>query len=422
MWHRARHRSSRIDFFLVIIAAAFFVALPHTALAQHGGGGGGGHAGGGGGGGHFGGSFGGGSSGGSHASAPAPSAHAAPASSAHAAPSRPPLQGYGTAHSFTSVPPANSAQAQTSVDPHAGVLINVPPAKAPAPHMTIGFPPDTAIGAAGTSTAWHFSGPPADSARTGVLSFSGQGHEIWENAPQSSAPALGARTNGPFFADPRATTPLPQRPRVFNPRTQPRFGSGYGFFGPGYFYSPFLFGFGLGLYGPCNAFAWNWDPNWSYDCNSLGYWGYPGGYGGYGYYDYSSGDLYSQPGDSGGADNSSYTPQIAPESSASPESAESNANESSQNPVVLYLNDGTSFSVTDYWVADYKLHYIAGGRESALDLDQIDVQRTVDMNAARGVTVTLKPAPGGAPDAPSTSPAPSNPAPSATQPAPAPPQ
>jgi len=34
-----------------------------------------------------------------------------------------------------------------------------------------------------------------------------------------------------------------------------------------------------------------------------------------------------------------------------------------------------------------------GARENAIDLDQIDVQRTVDENAARGVNFTLKPAP-----------------------------
>jgi len=36
---------------------------------------------------------------------------------------------------------------------------------------------------------------------------------------------------------------------------------------------------------------------------------------------------------------------------------------------------------------------IDGARENVIDLDQIDVQRTVDENAARGVNFTLRPAP-----------------------------
>jgi hypothetical protein len=62
--------------------------------------------------------------------------------------------------------------------------------------------------------------------------------------------------------------------------------------------------------------------------------------------------------------------------------------------MVLYLKDGTVYALEDYWVADGKLHYVTNyGGENAIDLDTIDMQRTVDVNAKRGINVTLRPAP-----------------------------
>ena len=61
---------------------------------------------------------------------------------------------------------------------------------------------------------------------------------------------------------------------------------------------------------------------------------------------------------------------------------------------VLYLKDGTSLATTDYWIADGKLHYrVSEGGESTLDMNDLDLQRTVDENAQRGVPFTLKPQP-----------------------------
>lgn len=48
----------------------------------------------------------------------------------------------------------------------------------------------------------------------------------------------------------------------------------------------------------------------------------------------------------------------------------------------------------DYWVADGELHYrVSDGSEGALDINDLDLQRTVDENAKRGVPFTLKPQP-----------------------------
>jgi hypothetical protein len=358
--------SSRSGFLLGAVAAALFALTPQIALAQHGGGGGG-HAGGGGG--HFGGGGGGhfgGSSGGSHASA------AKPASTSHSS-SKPPA---------TFRPPSAPA---TQASVHNGASDNFGAGSRPlsfsgtpsgpaalsdaaTPHTTIGFPPSSGADVGHSQLLVH----------GGVLSFSGQGHDIWQNPPNALA---GAR---PF------ANAIPAYPRMFPPvRRPPIFFPGYGGYGTGFIYNPFLFGFGFGFGLNCNPFFWDqWDA-WNTGCNSLGYWGpYSGGYYGAGAYLGASG----YGGADAGSDTSQGYSQYAPQNSA-PDNSEG----VTTTVVMLYLNDGTSFAVTDYWVADYKLHYVAEGREGALDLDQIDVQRTVDMNASRGVTFSLKPAPAAAP-------------------------
>jgi hypothetical protein len=82
--------------------------------------------------------------------------------------------------------------------------------------------------------------------------------------------------------------------------------------------------------------------------------------------------------------------------------------------MLLYLTDGTVYALMNYWVADGKLHYITQyGGENAIDLNQVDVQKTVDVNAKRGVPVTLRPSPQAAPPSQGTPPpgeaAPKNP-------------
>ena len=70
------------------------------------------------------------------------------------------------------------------------------------------------------------------------------------------------------------------------------------------------------------------------------------------------------------------------------------ASSSSDNEVVLFLKDGTVYAITDYWIADNKLHYITNyGGENSIPLDQLDMQRTVDVNAKRGINITLRPSP-----------------------------
>jgi hypothetical protein len=62
---------------------------------------------------------------------------------------------------------------------------------------------------------------------------------------------------------------------------------------------------------------------------------------------------------------------------------------------VLYLKSGSSYAVTDYWLADGKIHYVTSyGGENAIDEKDLDLQRTVNENAAQGLTFTLRPVPG----------------------------
>ncbi|MGH9746931.1 MAG: hypothetical protein ACRD59_12585 [Candidatus Acidiferrales bacterium] len=183
-------------------------------------------------------------------------------------------------------------------------------------------------------------------------------------------PAVGAR----------ALPVPPHIPRFPVRRFQPIFFFGGGCFNgffPGFCGSGFFPGLGFWGYG------WGCDLYWG--CLSGYNNGYYNGGGAYGnlMYDDSSGawtpsqesnpSRYAYP--SAGAAGESDTSATSPD-------------------VVLFLKDGTVYALTDYWVAGGKLHYMTNyGGENSIDLEQIDMQRTVDVNHKRGIDITLKPAP-----------------------------
>jgi hypothetical protein len=69
-------------------------------------------------------------------------------------------------------------------------------------------------------------------------------------------------------------------------------------------------------------------------------------------------------------------------------------------------------AASDYWIADNKLHYLVNyGGENTVEMDQVDLQRTVDENQKRGVKFWLKSNPNSTTGTPAASPAPA-PAPS----------
>jgi hypothetical protein len=64
--------------------------------------------------------------------------------------------------------------------------------------------------------------------------------------------------------------------------------------------------------------------------------------------------------------------------------------------VQIYLKDGTVYSVNDYWFVDNQLHFTAldesGTRsvEQVLDLDDLDLQKTIDVNTRRGFRFVMR--------------------------------
>ena len=175
-------------------------------------------------------------------------------------------------------------------------------------------------------------------------------------------------------------------------------GGYYGGYGLGYGFG-YGFGYGLGYgFDPFSPWGFGWGSGFG-----LGY-GFGSGFGyGLGYYGNGLGYGGSYPNTSSSSDYGPYATLDAktkqPGTLANP-SAET----------TLVLKDGTVYTVTDYWMADGKLHYItAENGENTIAIDQVDLQHTAERNSERGVTFTLRtqdaaqPAP-----APATEPAPAS--------------
>jgi hypothetical protein len=141
----------------------------------------------------------------------------------------------------------------------------------------------------------------------------------------------------------------------------PLFGFGWPFGG---------FGFG-GYLGPGCYSSWNW----GYGCNSYPY--------------YGTGELeyYSPP-----AEQPPSQLYVSPPVDEVP-------SESNPDHVILYFKDGTHYEVTDYWLIDGKLHfttvsvYTGKQTEHIEDVDELDLQKSVDVNTDRGFRFVLRPAP-----------------------------
>ena len=190
-------------------------------------------------------------------------------------------------------------------------------------------------------------------------------------------------------------------------------GRGFGCWGCGFGWG---FGWGLG-WGWGWGGWWNpwWDPWWW--GSSWTWWAPPPAY----YYPpnvyqsapppYGNGpDVdYDQPSDDGrySSSNQNYgsTPTSDQPFGGSPNMNPFTLNVAASTPTVLvYLKDGSMSAASDYWLADGKLHYrVNYGGENSVDLDQVDLQRTVDENAKRGVRFSLKSTPDTAPAGPDTS-------------------
>jgi hypothetical protein len=62
----------------------------------------------------------------------------------------------------------------------------------------------------------------------------------------------------------------------------------------------------------------------------------------------------------------------------------------------LYLKDGTAYDVNDYWFVDNQIHFTILDEsatkpvEQAIGLEDLDVQRTIDVNTRRGFRVVMR--------------------------------
>jgi hypothetical protein len=262
-------------------------------------------------------------------------------------------------------------------------------------HTIIGFPP---------SADPHFTSI-ASAHRGAPLSFSGQGQQMWQSSPRAAANRGSVRVSETrpsqrVFPNPPHIFRRPilgGAPFLFGSPSFLFFSPGFGFVGSGFGCDPFFApSFGCGGFSP---FGFG---GFSYLGFGGGYGGYGGGFGdaGYGY----DGGYYAPPSfdvappnvDQGESQEPAPSEwQNPPAENFSPDnSGVANSAPAPASETVIWLKDGTSFAVKDYWVADGQLHYVTSyGGENAVDLGAFDLQRTTDENASRGTSITLRPAP-----------------------------
>jgi hypothetical protein len=286
---------------------------------------------------------------------------------------------------------------------------------------------------------WHsFGGSRSTGAGQSARSFSGQGNQIWENAPQAHnvVPSSRALSNiqGSVHSSVAGNSSMRSNTVLSANSGLARSGLGAGsafrtgsgrsaavvpFRGTGRFGPPFR-----GFRGGCwnCRFGFGWGPGWGfgYGWPWLGFWNWglawddPWWWPGYGYYGYPAGyDLYGYDNtyDNGPSTYDSALPENYPPNDQGAPSVQNSPDASGAQrltvPVLLYMKNGSVYSVTRYWVAEGKLHFVLlNGAENSVDMDQFDLQRTIDVNAKSGVTFSLDPDPNASQPAPTTTPSP----------------
>ena len=361
-----------------ILFAAALALAPQPAFAQHGGGGGGGHAGGGGG--HSGGGHASGGSQGKSSGAPpaGAAAHGAPSSSTPAKPGpgnsafSPGSRVWGGSELGSDAKAAPNERFAASNN----IWQDPPASRSSSPGgRVLQVGPNTFYATSGRSVENPaFAGPPNAAGRTA-------------NMPRS---LFVPRTIGPF-------TEMRFEPRPFSASQfgrrfhRPIFFNGCfggffpGFCGGGFFFGPALF-WGAG----CDPFFWGWN-----GCG-LNY-GYGYGYSGDVGYDSNYDNGYNGASGAPGMNLQAQPMGIPPEENYiwqdAPSSGSSQAAPAPRVVTMLYFKDGSSYGVTDYWLAEGNLHYVTSyGGENSVRADLLDLQRTVDENAKNGVNFVLRPA------------------------------
>jgi len=199
--------------------------------------------------------------------------------------------------------------------------------------------------------------------------------------------ASGSGFRGVPFTPVRGTL-LARRP-VFVPRVFSPFGIRRRFLFRNRFFAGPFFGGGFG-FSPCSQFGF-----WAQDfffANQFNCWGDPFFFGPTFYnYGFPYGPYVAAP--------SYYAPSPdadAPSSTAEPSNAETKPLTSAREapkPAVTWLQtkDGELYGLTDYWADDGRLYYVTDyGAKNSIPLDQIDLDKTVELNAKQGVEFVLR--------------------------------
>ena len=320
-----------------------------------------------------------------------------------------------------------------------GNSVSAPPAVADGHWHSFGGPaggraPSGMQSAAGPSSNagnFHvFSGNRGAGSAGSVRSFSGQGGEVWENAPAarnvvpraqslstlhnsvggSPAASSGSRSNSTLSASSRfggGSSSAGNRGfsgGVNRANSSQQLGSTFRFgnrfhrfnrFGGGCWNCGFGFGFGGWGFGWPWVGFWGWDPFWYNP-----WWGAGPAYG-YGSYGYPNSNVYNNPdaGYSAPDDNSNPPPeqdnQETPDGNwvtpngPSPAIAPNSGNLTV--PVLIYMKNGSVYTVRDYWIVDGELHFLLlDGVQKSVDLELVDLPRTNTENAKSGVKFIFK--------------------------------
>jgi hypothetical protein len=407
--------SSRSGSFTAILFAGTLALAfaPQPAQAQHGGG----HSGGGGG--HVSSSSSSSPASSSHVSSTSHVTYSKPAAAPAAAKPAAPRSGVSGGSSSTNAAPPASLHFGIASSSALAVPAGNSRRSAIPRNVTIGFPPRSGAESAGFRPAL---------APGSHLAFTGEGNEMWAepsatktahaiSAPlpqrtmaKTSATMASLKSSAPDFhaQNLKVESKLPRRPVIANPMLplQPVFPGGgffpgFGLFGFGDSFFGFGYGSGLGISPGC-------DPSMDSGCGR--------DVGGYGYYTNDDFDASASPAttDSDSAPDAQAAVQPPDQDVVNiwqdpptPPASKPDEFAAMKSLVVLYLHDGSSYAVKNCWVAGGRLHYEASyGGENSLDLSALDLQRTVNANAARGVDFTLRPAPQAPPSQPAPESAP----------------
>jgi len=191
-------------------------------------------------------------------------------------------------------------------------------------------------------------------------------------------PGAGAHVSPPPVLHPPISRPLVSRPFSPVPPVGGFRGGGSQFYRPGPWHPRPIYPYPIYAYpfwGPQWQFWWQWTV-WPYNScawTNCFWWNWSPPYNTFRFYEYTPHHL--------GA--STYPYSLYP---YAPE----------RDQPQLFLNDGTVYSVTDYWLLDNQVHFKViderSGKpvEQVIPLDALDLQTTVDVNTRRGFRFVLR--------------------------------